>query len=103
MPDNLPVQSVNALPVISAEAYQHIGRYAGAVVLSVFEQIGGAERMASWADDNPTDFYTKIFPKMMAKSVAVDHSGSVSIDDAISRISAIDGQFTEREHEWIDL
>ena len=92
---NLPSRTVGSLPVISGEAYQHVGRYAGAVVLSVFEQIGGMDRMASWADTNPTDFYTKLFPKLIAKSVAVDHSGSVTIDDAIGRLAALDGEFND--------
>jgi hypothetical protein len=72
--------------MISAEQYQHVGRYAGAVVMSVFEQIGGVERMASWADTNPTDYYTKLFPKMISRSQQVDISGTLTIDDAIQRL-----------------
>ena len=86
----LPVKAVTAMPMISAESYQHIGRYSGAVVMSVFEQIGGARRMASWADTNPTDFFTKIFPKMISRSQQVDHTGSITIDDAISRMERMD-------------
>lgn len=85
--DKLPVvREIGTIPMISAEQYQHVGRFAGAVVLSVFEQIGGAKRMAEWADDNPTDFYTKLFPKMIARSQQVDVSGTITIDDAINRI-----------------
>lgn len=84
------------LPVISAETYQHVGRFAGAIVLSVFEQIGGAPRMAAWADSNPTDFYTKLFPKMISRSQQVDVSGTLTIDDAISRLENMDeGEFEE--------
>src|SRR4051812_26206729 len=57
-----PTRDLAKLPMISAEQYQHVGRFAGALVLSTFEMIGGLPRMASWADDNPTDFYTKLFP-----------------------------------------
>jgi len=98
MTDQSPAKVVNALPVISIDQYQHIGRYAGAVVLSVFEQIGGVERMAAWADSAPTDYFTKGFPKLIAKSMQVDHSGSISIDDAISRLersNIVEGDFTE--------
>lgn len=73
-------------PIISAEQYSHVGRYAGALVMSVFEQIGGAPRMANWADSNPTDFYTKLFPKMISRSQQIDHTGTLTIDDAISRL-----------------
>ena len=85
--DKLPVvREVASIPMISAEQYQHVGRFAGAVVMSVFEQIGGAARMASWADSNPTDFYTKLFPKMISRSQQVDVSGTLTIDDAINRL-----------------
>lgn len=89
---------IGRVPVISAEQYQHVGRFAGAIVLSVFEQIGGAPRMAAWADSNPTDFYTKLFPKMISRSQQVDVSGSVTIDDAINRLENMsEGEFTELE------
>lgn len=88
---------VAAMPVISAEQYQHIGRFAGAVVVSVFEMIGGAPRMAAWADTNPTDFYTKLFPKMISRSQQVDHTGTVTIDDAINRLE----NMTEAEYEEV--
>jgi hypothetical protein len=84
------------LPMLSAEQYQHIGRFSGAVVMSVFEQIGGAPRMAVWADQNPTDFFTKLFPKMIARSQHVDVSGTLTIDDAISRLERMDeGDYDE--------
>lgn len=79
-------RDLGKLPMISAEAYQHVGRFAGAVVLSVFEMIGGAPRMAQWADQNPTDFYTKLYPKMISRSQQVDVSGTLTIDDAINRL-----------------
>lgn len=83
-------------PIISAEQYSHVGRYAGALVMSVFEQIGGAPRMASWADSNPTDFYTKLFPKMISRSQQIDHTGTLTIDDAISRLEKMqEGEFVE--------
>jgi hypothetical protein len=67
--------------------------------MSCFEQIGGLHRMASWADTNPTDFYTKLFPKMISRSAQVDVSGTLTIDDAIARLERMDetieGQFEE--------
>jgi hypothetical protein len=94
-----PATNLAKLPVISAEQYQHAGRYAGAAVMFVFELIGGVERFASWADTNPTDYYTKLFPKMISRSQQVDISGTLTIDDAIQRLekqgAMIEGSFQE--------
>jgi hypothetical protein len=81
-----PPRDLARLPMISAEQYQHVGRFAGALVLSCFEQMGGLPRMTTWADDNPTDFYTKLFPKLISRSQQVDVSGTLTIDDAITRL-----------------
>ena len=52
--------------------------------------------MAAWADSNPTDFYTKLFPKMISRSQQVDVSGTLTIDDAISRLEHMnEAEFTE--------
>jgi hypothetical protein len=94
-----PTRDLAKLPMISAEQYQHVGRFAGALVMSCFEQIGGLPRMANWADDNPTDFYTKLFPKMISRSQQVDVSGTLTIDDAITRLERLDapleGEYTD--------
>jgi len=102
---NLPVvQNLANIPMISAEQYQHVGRYAGAVVMSVFEQIGGVKRMAFWADQNYTDYATKLFPKMISRSQQVDVSGTLTIDDAISRLERMDeGEFTDVAPGQYDL
>lgn len=81
-----PPRDVSRIPMISAEQYAHVGRFAGAIVMSCFEQMGGLPRMAAWADSNPTDFYTKLFPKMISRSQQVDVSGTLTIDDAITRL-----------------
>lgn len=93
----VPQRDVGRLPSISAEAYQHVGRFAGALVMSCFEQMGGLPRMVEWADHNPTDFYTKLFPKMIARSQQVDVSGTITIDDAINRLESatVDADFEE--------
>jgi hypothetical protein len=95
-----PTRDLGRLPIISAEQYQHVGRFAGALVLSTFEMMGGLPRMAHWADENPTDFYTKLFPKMISRSQQVDVSGTLTIDDAITRLERmenppVDAEFTE--------
>ena len=61
--------------VISAEQYSHLGKYAGALVLMCFEKIGGMEAFSNWAKVNPTDFYTKMFGKVIATSRTVETNG----------------------------
>lgn len=104
----VPQRAVSRVPAISAEAYQHVGRFSGALVMACFEQIGGLERMSKWADTNPTDFYTKVFPKIMARTAQVDVSGSITIDEAISRLESgttptIDAEFSEVREQEYDL
>lgn len=98
-----PTRDLARLPMVSAEQYQHVGRYAGAVVMSVHEMIGGIHRFAAWADQNPTDFYTKLFPKMISRSQQVDVSGTLTIDDAITRLErmddAVDAEFQELPYD----
>lgn len=91
-------KNVDQLPAIGGDVYQHVGRYAGAVVMAVFEQLGGVNRMAAWADSNYTDFATKLFPKMIQRSQSIDVTASVTIDDAISRLenAPIEGKFTRK-------
>lgn len=82
-----------ASPVaVDAELYANVGRYAGAIVLTVFEQIGGVQRMAEWADENPGDFYTKSFGKIITAPKQVEHTGTVRIEDAIRALDAEEGR-----------
>lgn len=103
----VPQRAVGRIPTISAEAYQHVGRFAGALVMACYEQIGGLDRMAKWADTNPTDFYTKLLPKIISRSTQVDVSGSITIDEAISRLEnntpAVEAEFTEVREQVYDL
>jgi hypothetical protein len=69
----------------------HAGRYARECVLVAFEMIGGVDRMADWADKNPSEFFTKLFPKVISKEVEV--SASEGIEDLLLRL---DGRPQER-------
>lgn len=103
----VPQREVSRIPAISAEAYQHVGRFAGALVMACFEQMGGLPRMVTWADHNPTDYYTKLLPKIISRTAQVDVSGSITIDDAITRLEGggapIDAEFTEVGKPEYDL
>ena len=73
--------------------------------MSVFEQMGGAKRMVEWADENPTDFYTKLLPKIIQKSAVVDITGSITIDDALDRLekNTIEGQYKALDKQDYDF
>ena len=62
----------------------HAGRYAREAVLLAFEMIGGVERMADWANQNPGEFYTKMFSKVVTREVEV--SASEGIEDLLLRL-----------------
>lgn len=68
----------------------HAGRYARECVLVAFEMIGGVEAMADWAQKNKTDFYTKLFPKVITKEVEVGTTEGV--EDLLARLDAVDGR-----------
>jgi hypothetical protein len=85
-PELTPQRAVTDMPVISSEMYQHVGRFAGSIVIAAFEQLGGMQRFVSWADDNYSDYAVKLFGKTIQRSQQVDHTGSVTLDDAISRL-----------------
>lgn len=64
----------------------HAGRYARESVLTAFEMIGGVDRMADWADKNPGEFFTKLFPKVITKEVEVH--ASEGVEDLLARLDA---------------
>lgn len=76
------------VPTIGADFYANVGKYAGVAVLTVFEQIGGVQRMAEWADENPGDFYTKTFSRIVTSPRQVEHTGTIRIEEAIKALEA---------------
>lgn len=86
----------NGIPVqlshnISAELYSNLGRQAGAAVMACFEQMGGVPAMLQWANNNPTDFYTKLYKNMMATTKAVEINAAGTDD----QLALMEAQFTE--------
>jgi hypothetical protein len=74
--------------VLRGEIYQNAGKYARGAVLFAFEQIGGPQGLADWAADKPDDFYTKLFPKIIAKEVEVNDRRGVD-----ELLDALDGEY----------
>lgn len=60
--------------------------------------------MVAWADGSPESFYTKLLPKLIQRSTAVEHSGTLTIDDAISRLERMEvAEFEEVPEQFYDL
>jgi hypothetical protein len=78
-------------PSVDAALYASVGRYAGAAVLTVFEQVGGIEAMADWAKENPTDFYKGPFAKIISAPKEINVTGKISIEDAVRALDLEEG------------
>lgn len=83
--DNLPVALPNGsmLPHLSA-------RMRTATVDTVFQMVGGTERLADWAGkpENYGDFVTKVWAKGMAKPVSVELQDSESLEGLLAQLDA---------------
>lgn len=61
-----------------------------ATVDTVFQMIGGPERLADWANkpENYGDFVTKVWAKGMAKPIAVELTDSESLEGLLAKLDA---------------
>ena len=48
-------------------------------IVKTFEALGGVPQMVAWARENPTDFYTKLYVKLVPKDIRAEHSGGVDL------------------------
>lgn len=78
---HLPVASPEGALLVHASA-----RLRTNIVDTVFLMIGGTERLADWATKNPTEFYTKLWGKGMAKPLAIEVSESGSLEDLLGEL-----------------
>ena len=78
--------------VFNGQIYEQIGKYARGAVLFAFEEMGGPRALGEWAKENQSDFYTKLFPKIIARETEVHHHRSVD-----ELMDALDGDYTEVE------
>lgn len=74
----LPAKSRMGFPLAKdGNIYEAVGKYARGAVLYAFEQMGGPDRLTEWAEDNPGEFYTKLFPRIITRETEVHHVRSV--------------------------
>lgn len=74
--------SVNGMGELTVNA----GRYSRAAVIMAFELNGGIEKFAEWADENPSEFYTKMFSKLIGRE-----NEAVKEESIEARLKALDG------------
>lgn len=74
-----PARGMSAVPIGDTDGavIQHAGRYARECVLTAFEMIGGVDRMAHWAEKNPTEFYTRLFGKVVTREVEIQPGSGI--------------------------
>lgn len=61
----------------AGELMVNAGRYSRGAVIAAFEMIGGISTFAEWADENKSDFYTKMLGKTIGREVETKSSDSV--------------------------
>lgn len=44
-----------------------------------FDLIGGVPRLAHWAHQNPGEYFTKLYPKLLPDKKEVEHSGAIKL------------------------
>jgi len=71
----------------SGELTVNAGRYSRAAVIMAFEINGGIEKFAEWADENQSEFYTKLFGKLIGRE-----SEAVKEESIETRLKALDGE-----------
>lgn len=83
--------------VFTGKIYENVGKYARGAVLYAFESVGGPEALAQWAQDNPDDFYTKLFPRIITRETEVHHTRSldelmdvIDVDFEIEEVAPVD-------------
>lgn len=80
------------------EIYKAVGKHARSAVLFAFEQMGGAQGLAKWGKENEDEFYTKLFPKIIARESEVTHHKTVDqLMDVIDGEYVIDGDIEDAE------
>lgn len=77
------------------------GRKSSQLVLDVFDMIGGVEAMAEWAEENPGEFYTKLFSKTITRETDINHT--VGVEDMLDELDELDDDALILEGEYEDL
>lgn len=86
---------------IDGELMVAAGKRSRQIVLDVFDMIGGVERMAEWAEQNPGEFYTKIFTKTITREAEVNHT--VGVESMLDMLEAAEDEGLVLEGEYEEV
>lgn len=87
MPERELMKLSKATTVNSAgELMVNAGKYSRGAVVCAFEMMGGIEAFAQWATENETDFYTKMFTKVIGREV--EHKSADGLEDMLTILDA---------------
>lgn len=94
-----PTQKVAPVPFIidnQGEMVANASKYVRSSVLAVYHRLGGDDFMLDWARENPTDFVTKVYGKLVQpEKTVIEHTKS--IEDVLDELDAIDVDSEEIE------
>ena len=62
------------------------GRFSRGAIVAAFELNGGLETFADWAKENPTDFYTRMFGRIIGKEALEPTKGPDDVEDLLETI-----------------
>lgn len=75
----------------NGELRSNAGKFARGAVVSAFELMGGVHSFTQWARENPNEYYTKIFSKLIGKEV--EQNNTETVETALKRLSILDGDY----------
>ena len=62
------------------------GRFSRGAIVAAFQLNGGLEAFATWAKENPTDFYTRMFGRVIGKEALEPPKGPDDVEDLLATI-----------------
>jgi len=79
----------------AGELMINAGRFSRGAVIAAFEMMGGIETFALWALENQTDYYTKMFGKVIGREVEVKSTDG--LEDMLTVLDAEPEDIEEAE------
>lgn len=80
----------------AGELMINAGRFSRGAVIAAFEMMGGIETFARWALENQSEYYTKMFGKVIGREIEVK-----STDGLEDMLTILDGEVEEIEEAVI--
>jgi len=77
------------------------GRFSRGAIIAAFELNGGLEAFATWAKENQTDFYTRMFGRVIGKEALEAPKGPDDVEDLLDAIEDVEFEdITDKVEAW---